>query len=80
MDMRPQLRAPDSGHYKATSDRGGERAVAIYSLIVTAKLNGVAPQAWLAAVLRRIADHSASRLDELLPWHWKRSEISAAAA
>ena len=64
----------------AGSDRGGERAAAIYSLIATAKLNGIDPQAWLADVLRRIADHPASRLDELLPWHWKRPEIPAAAA
>ena len=64
----------------AGSDRGGERAAAVYSLIATAKLNGVDPQAWLADVLRRIADHPASRLDELLPWNWKRPEISAAAA
>jgi hypothetical protein len=63
----------------AGSDRGGERAAAVYSLIATAKLNGVDPQAWLADVLRRIADHPASRLDELLPWHWKRPEIPAAA-
>ena len=55
----------------AGSDRGGERAAAIYSLIVTAKLNDIDPEAWLADVLRRIADHPASRLDELLPWNWK---------
>jgi transposase len=54
----------------AGSDRGGERAAAIYSLIVTAKLNDVDPRAWLADVLARIADHPASRLDQLLPWHW----------
>ncbi len=53
----------------AGSDRGGERAAAIYTLIVTAKLNGLDPRAWLAFVLRRIADHPASRLDELLPWN-----------
>jgi len=41
----------------AGSDRGGERAAAICTLIATAKLNGVDPQAWLANVLRRIADH-----------------------
>jgi transposase len=63
----------------ADSDRGGERAAAIYTLIATAKLNGVDPQA-CADVLRRIADHPASRLDKLLPWHWKRHEIPAAAA
>ncbi len=54
----------------AGSDRGGERAAAMYSLIATAKLNDVDPRAWLADVLRRIADHPARRLDELLPWNW----------
>ena len=52
------------------SDRGGERAAAMYSLIVTAKMNDVDPQAWLADVLSRIATHPAHRLDELLPWNW----------
>jgi len=52
------------------SDRGGERAAAIYSLIVSAKLNDVDPRAWLADVLARINNHKASRLDELLPWNW----------
>ena len=56
----------------AGSDRGGERAAAVYSLIVSAKLNEVDPRAWLADVLARIADHPASRLRELLPWHWPR--------
>ena len=56
----------------AGSDRGGERAAAMYSLIVTAKLNDIDPRAWLANVLARIADHPASRLHELLPWHWPR--------
>ena len=51
------------------SDRGGERAAAMYSLIVTAKLNDIDPRAWLADVLRRIADHPASQLHELLPWN-----------
>jgi hypothetical protein len=55
----------------AGSDRGGERAAAMYTLISTAKLNDIDPQAWLADVLRRIADHPASRLAELLPWNWK---------
>lgn len=58
----------------AGSDRGGDRAAMIYSLIVTAKLNGVDPQAWLADVLARIAGHPAKRLDELLPWNWKAAE------
>lgn len=55
----------------AGSDRGGQRAAVMYSLIVTAKLNDIDPQAWLADVLARIADHPASRLDELLPWNWR---------
>jgi len=64
----------------AGSDRGGERAAAIYTLIATAKLNDINPQAWLADVLARIADHPVSRLHELLPWHWKATQNQAAAA
>ena len=71
MDRRPLPRAPDSGHYEAASDRGGQRAAAIYSLIATAKMNDVDPQAWLADVLSRIAEHRALRIDELLPWNWQ---------
>ena len=52
------------------SDRGGQRAAAMYSLIVTCKLNDVDPQAWLADVLARIADHPVHKLDALLPWNW----------
>ena len=63
----------------AGSDRGGERAAAMFSLIVTAKLNNVDPQAWLADVLRRINDHPISRLDELLPWNWKARPATLAA-
>ena len=54
----------------AGSDRGGVRAAAMYTLIGTAKLNDVDPQAWLADVLGRIAETPQSRLDELLPWNW----------
>lgn len=64
----------------AGSDRGGERAAAMYSLIVTAKLNNVDPRAWLADVIARIADHPASRLHELLPWNWKADQTNSAAA
>ena len=53
------------------SDRGGHRAAAMYSLIVTCKLNDVDPQAWLADVLARIAEHPVQSLDELLPWNWR---------
>ena len=55
----------------AGSDRGGVRAAAMYTPIGTAKLNDVAPQAWLANVLGRIADTPQSRLHELLPWKWQ---------
>jgi len=53
----------------AGSDTGGERAATLYSLIGTAKLNGVDPEAYLRYVLERIADHPINRIDELLPWH-----------
>ena len=62
----------------AGSDRGGERAAAIYTLIETAKLNGVDPQAWLADVLARIADHPAKRITDLLPWNWRAERLAAA--
>ena len=62
------------------SDRGGQRAAALYSLIVTAKMNDVDPQAWLADVLARIATHPAHRVDELLPWNWAPTTAIAAAA
>jgi hypothetical protein len=51
----------------------------IYTLIQTAKLNDVDPQAWLADVLARIADHPATRLDELLPWNWAAQARAIAA-
>jgi hypothetical protein len=54
------------------SDRGGQRAAAMYTLIATAKLNDIDPEAWLADVLRRISDHPVSRLHELLPWNWRK--------
>jgi transposase len=53
----------------AGADTGGERAAAIYSLIGTAKLNGVDPETWLRHVLAHIADHPVNRVDEFLPWH-----------
>ena len=64
----------------AGSDRGGQRAAFLYSLIVTAKLNDVDPQAWLADVLARIANHPIRRLDELLPWHWRQLTHDVATA
>jgi transposase len=53
------------------SDRGGQRAAVMYSLIVTAKMNDVDPQAWLADILARIAAHPAQQIDKLLPWNWR---------
>ena len=55
----------------AGSDRGGQRAAVMYSLIVSAKMNDIDPQAWLAYVLANIAQHPVSQLDELLPWNWR---------
>ena len=53
------------------SERGGDRAAFMYTLIVTAKMNDIDPQAWMADVLARLADMPVSRLPELLPWNWK---------
>ena len=64
----------------AGSDRGGQRAAVLYSLIVTAKMNDVDPQAWLADVLARIAEHPAHRIDELLPWHWRPGSVPRSQA
>jgi transposase len=61
------------------SDRGGHRAAALYSLIGTAKLNDIDPQAWLADVLGRIAGHPAQRIDELLPWNWRNVALRKSA-
>ncbi len=63
----------------AGSDEGGRRAAAIYTLIQTARLNGIDPQAWLADVLARLPDHPASSIADLPPWNWKQAAISAAA-
>ena len=54
------------------SDAGGERAAAIYSLVETAKLNGLDPQGYLREVLTRIAEHPINRIEELLPWNVAR--------
>jgi transposase len=63
----------------AGSDRGGERAAVMLTLIQTAKLNDVDPQAWLADVLARIADHKINDLAALLPWNWRLARIDRAA-
>jgi len=68
-----------SNHLFAGADIGGERAAGIYSLIGTAKLNGIDPEAYLRYVLERIADHPINRIEELLPWHLA-GQISLMAA
>jgi transposase len=64
----------------AGSDAGGRRAAAMYSLIESAKLNGINPQLYLADVLARIADHPARHIVELLPWNWQPTNTTRAAA
>lgn len=64
----------------AGSDEGGHRAADMYTLIETAKLNGVDPRAWLADVLKRLPGHPAKRTHELLPWNWVPQAPASAAA
>ena len=64
----------------AGSDAGGRRAAAVYTLIETCKLNDVDPQAWLAYVLAKLPDHPAKRIDQLLPWNWKATQMQIEAA
>ena len=59
----------------AGADSGGERAANIYSLIGTAELCGINPEAYLTDVLKRIADHPINRIDELLPWNLARTLV-----
>src|SRR5262249_16472962 len=58
----------------AGSDRGADRGAVMMTLIFTAKLNKIDPQAWLADVIARIAAISQTRLHELLPWNWRRAD------
>ena len=57
------------------SDRGGQRAAVLYSPIVSAKMNDIDPQAWLADILARIAAHPAQRIVDLLPWNWRAAKL-----
>ena len=76
--MSGRHRAKNNGPF-AGSDEGGRRTAAIYSLIAPARLNDVDPQARLADVLARLPDHSAKRIDELLPWKWQPQSVGHAA-
>lgn len=62
------------------SDRGGQRAAVMYSLIATCRMNDVDPEAWLADVLARLPEHPVHKLHQLLPWHWKKTPAILAAA
>jgi transposase len=62
----------------AGSDEGGRRAAALYTLIATAQLNDVDPQAWLADVSARLPDYPARRIGDLLPWNWHAERRAAA--
>ena len=64
----------------AGSDAGGDRAAIFYTLIRSAKLNGLEPEEWLRDVLTRIGDHPINRLDQLLPWNVARSATRSVAA
>ncbi len=64
----------------AGADSGGERAAAIYSLIGSAKLNGLDPELYLRTVLAQIADHPISRIAELLPWNLADKPLSVSQA
>jgi transposase len=61
-------------------DEGGRRAALIYTLVESAKLNDVDPEAWLADVIARVADHPINRIAELQPWNWRRQTANAVAA
>ena len=62
------------------SDAGGSRAAAFYTLIGTARMNGIEPEAWLTDVIARIGAHPINRLSELLPWNWQPPATQSVAA
>ena len=81
MGRKPRSRVPDTRHHDVASDRGGDRAAVLYTLIESAKLNRLDPEAYLADVIDRMAKgHPNSRLADLLPWYWKPAAAIAQAA
>ena len=68
-----------TGRMEIVIERGGNRAAIVYILIGAAKLNDIDPQAWLADLLKRIAEHPVQMLNQLLPWHWKTEQQKKAA-
>ena len=65
----PNWRVGQKSYLFMGSEGGGKAAAIAYTLIETAKLNGVDPQAWLTDILGRISDHKINKIDELLPWN-----------
>ena len=76
LPQSPRMERIQLGYFDAG---GGHRAAAMYSLIITCKMNDIDPQVWLADVLARIATHPAHRIDELLPWNWVPAASTTAA-
>ena len=59
---------------------GGVRAAAFYTLVRTARLNGIEPEAWLTDVIARISSHPINRLADMLPWNWQPPATRSVAA
>ena len=78
--MTREVTNNEKNYLFAGSDTGGQRAAAIYSLIGSAKLNGLDPEAYLTKVLAQIADHPISRIEELLPWNLGLNQSTEAAS
>jgi hypothetical protein len=76
----PEIALGRKNYLFAGSDSGGRRAAILYTLIQTAALNRLDPEAYLRDVLARIAEHPINRIDDLLPWTWAPSPRAAAAA
>lgn len=61
------------------SDAGAERTATFYTIVESAKMNGLDPEAYLADIIERIGEHPINRIDELLPWNWRREPLQQAA-